>query len=54
MIILFLAILHLLKERIINVEQGSQFEDMVISSGGLARAGTAEGGSAFGGQKSND
>ncbi|MDO8466844.1 MAG: segregation/condensation protein A [bacterium] len=29
-IILFLAILHLLKERIINVEQGSQFEDMVI------------------------
>ena len=29
-IVLFLAILHLLKERIINVEQGSQFEDIII------------------------
>lgn len=33
-IVLFLAILHLLKDRLINVEQGNQFSDIVISSEG--------------------
>lgn len=33
-IVLFLAILHLLKDRFINVEQGGQFDDIVISSSG--------------------
>lgn len=33
-IVLFLAILHLLKDRVINVEQEDRFSDIVISSGG--------------------
>ena len=31
MIVLFLAILHLLKEQLVCVEQNSHFEEMVIS-----------------------
>ena len=32
-IVLFLAILHLLKDRVIQVEQGSQFSDIMIDKG---------------------
>ena len=48
-IILFLAVLHLLKDRIISVNQNEPFADIVISAEGAAPAGGQ--GSASGGKK---